>query len=529
MSPASPNSTSPPGPHGEPVERDHQRVNGPRLVWVIAGLYLAFNLATANVYGLFVDELYFLACGEHLAWGYVDMPPLTAVQAWFAQSVLGGSQLAIRLLPALEGAALILLVGALVRALGGGGFAQGLAAATTALAPVLMVFFSFLSMNAVEPLVWTGMAYAVARLVTTRDPRWWLLFGAVAGLGLENKDTVIVYGFAVVAAMLLVPERRLLANRFFLLGGAIALALFLPNLVWIIGHHFPHLEMLANVRRSGRDVALSPLAFIVQQGLLTGPAAAPVWLSGLGWLLFARSVRRLRAMGLAYLGALVTLVVTGGRVYYLAAAYPALFAAGGVALERWLASRRARRLRLAYAAVIVAVGLLLAPLFRPVLPPERYVAYARTLGMHMPRLEHRRASALPQLFADRFGWPEMARTVARAYHALPPEDQARCAIFGQDYGQAGAIDHFGPALGLPKALSGHLTYWYWGPRGYTGEVMLVMGDRRTHLEELFESVEAVGEVGQEYAMASQHWTLFLCRHPRGWTLPEIWPKLKNWD
>ncbi len=172
---------------------------------------------------------------------------------------------------------------------------------------------------------------------------------------------------------------------------------------------------------------------------------------------------------------------------------------------------------------------MLVPLFHPVLPPRAYIAYSGALGVGMPRIEHRRASALPQLFADRFGWPEMAAAVAKAYHALPPEDQRRCAIFGQDYGQAGAIDHFGPALGLPKAISGHLTYWLWGPRGYTGEVMLVMGDRRENLEKLFESVEPVGEVGQQYAMGSQHWTLYLCRRPRGWTLARLWPRLKAWD
>jgi hypothetical protein len=506
-----------------------QRWSGAQIVWLVAGLTLAFNLATANVYGLFVDELYFLACGEHLAFGYVDMPPLTALQAWFAQSVLGGSQFAIRVLPALEGAALVVLVGALVRAMRGGRFAQGLAACATALAPVLMVFSSFLSMNAVEPLIWTGMAYALVRLLVSTDPRWWLLFGVVAGIGLENKDTVLVYGFAVVAALLVVPERRLLANRYLVLGGAIAALLFLPNLIWMAAHHFPHLEMLANIRRSGRNVELSPLAFIAQQFLLAGPLAAPLWLGGLGWLLSARSARAWRALGVAYLASLAVLLATDGRVYYLAAAYPALFAAGAVALERWLTGTRGRRVRLAYAVVTVAAGVLVVPLFRPVLPPEAYIRYSGALGMGMPRIEHRRASALPQLFADRFGWPEMAQAVARAYHALSPEDQRRCAIFGQDYGQAGAIDHYGPALGLPKALSGHLTYWYWGPRGYTGEVMLVMGDRRSRLEELFESVEPVGVVGQKYAMASQHWTLYLCRRPRGWTLPEIWPRLKNWD
>lgn len=192
---------------------------GPAIVAYIAAAALAFRLATAGIYGVFVDELYFLACGEHLAWGYVDMPPLTAVQAFLARALFGDSMLAIRLLPALECAGLVLLVGALSRRLGGSRFAQGLAALAAALAPGVMAFYSILSMNAVEPLVWTGMAYALVRVIQG-EPRWWVAFGAVAGLGLENKDTVLVFGFALVMALMAVPERRLMANRWFLMGGS---------------------------------------------------------------------------------------------------------------------------------------------------------------------------------------------------------------------------------------------------------------------------------------------------------------------
>ena len=498
------------------------------MVAYVAAATLAFRLATAGVYGVFVDELYFFACGEHLAWGYVDMPPLTALQACLARALFGDSMVAIRLLPALEGACLVLLVGALTRRLGGGRFAQGLAALATALAPGMMAFYSILSMNAVEPLVWTGMAYTLVRVIQGK-PRWWVAFGAVAGLGLENKGTVLVFGFALIVALVALPERRLMANRWFLLGGLVAFLIFLPSLVWMIQHHFPHLEQLANIRRNQRNVELSLLAFVGQQFLFMNPLAAPVWVGGLAWLLASRPARSYRALGLAYLVSLGVLIVGHGRMYYLGAAYPMLIAAGGVALERWLGRPRLAWLRPAYAAVVALSGAMLAPMFTPVLPPEALIRYSRAIGMGMPQLEHRRTSALPQFFADRFGWPEIAETVARVYHSLPPEERAKAAIFAQDYGEAGAIDFYGPRLGLPKAIAGHLSYWYWGPRGYTGEVVIVLRDTRESLERWFESVQEAAVVSHPYSMRSQNFTIYVCRKPKGWTFEEIWPRLKSWD
>jgi hypothetical protein len=224
----------------------------------------------------------------------------------------------------------------------------------------------------------------------------------------------------------------------------------------------------------------------------------------------------------------VLLLITRGRFYYLLPAYPMLLAAGAVAIEARLAA--SLRAGVAYGAVLALTGILLAPVAMPVLPPEATIRYSQFLGLSQPKLEHRQSSALPQLFADRFGWPEMAAAVAEVYRALPPEERAKTAIFGYDYGEAGAIDFYGPALGLPKAISGHLTYWYWGPRDYTGESVIVIGEHHPgNLKQYFNSVEAVGHVGNRYAMASQHFDIYLCRGLKGVTLPQLWPSLKNWN
>jgi hypothetical protein len=234
-------------------------------------------------------------------------------------------------------------------------------------------------------------------------------------------------------------------------------------------------------------------------------------------------------LGIAYLAILAEMFLMDGRPYYMAPAYPMLLAGGAVALERWLAGRRAARfVKPAYVAVLAVSGAVLAPLFMPLLSPEGYIRYSQATGMSQPPIETHRLGPLPQLLADRFGWREMAEEVARIYHALPPADRARAAIYGQNYGQAGAIDHFGPALGLPKAISGHLTYFYWGPRDYTGDVMIVLDDDRETLEKLFTSVELAGHVSHPYSMPYQHFDVWVCRGPR-LTLAEYWPNLKSWD
>jgi hypothetical protein len=383
-------------------------------------------------------------------------------------------------------------------------------------------------MNALEQLFWTGCAWIVLRIVRDDRPELWPLFGAVAGLGLLNKNSMVFFGAAVVVALLLTPARRAFRSRWFWLGGLVALLVFLPNLVWLVQHHFPHFEMLANVKRHGRDVQLGALQFMAEQVLLLNPLALPLWLAGLAWLLADREGRRYRVLGLAYLAVIAEMLLLDGRPYYPAPAYPMLLAAGGVAIERWLGAPRWRAALPAYAVVLAISGAVLAPLFVPLLPPATLIRYSRVIGMSQPRIENHRLGPLPQLMADRFGWREMAAEVARIHRSLPPADRARAAIFGQNYGQAGAIDLFGPALGLPPALSGHLSYFLWGPHGYTGEVMIVMDDERATLERLFRSVQLAGHVEHPYSMPYQHFDVFVCRGLR-MPLAELWPRLKRYS
>ena len=526
---------------GSPAARGRALAGGIAVVAIAALAKLALHLATVGLfgYGYFVDELYFLACARHLAWGFVDMPPLFPAIVALVHAGLGDSLLAVRLLPALAGAALVLMTGLMARDLGGGRFAQGIAALAVLVAPIWMLLHSIDTMNALDQLLWTGGAWVLLRILRDGRPRLWLAFGAIAGLGLLNKHSMAFFLVAVAVALLLTPERRALRSPWLWLGAALAVVIFLPNLVWLVQHRFPHFEMLANIKRSGRDVQLGAPRFLAEQVAILNPLTLPLWLGGLAWLLAGRSPQpgpgaglpassAGRVLGITYLAVIAEMLLLDGRPYYPAPAYPMLLAAGGVALEHWIAARGWRGAKTAYAAALALSGAVLAPLFVPLVPPETLIRYSRAIGLTQPRIENHRLGPLPQLMADRFGWKEMAEEVARVYRSLPPADRAMAAIFGQNYGQAGAIDLFGPALGLPPAISGHLSYFLWGPRGYTGEVMIVLDDRRETLEQLFRSVELAGHVFHPYSMPYQHFDVFVCRGPRQ-SMAALWPRIKNYD
>ncbi|HSR58014.1 MAG TPA: glycosyltransferase family 39 protein, partial [Candidatus Binataceae bacterium] len=443
------------------VPRENLLASGPAIVAYIASFEFLLHLPNIGGYGFFIDELYFMACGQHLSWGYVDMPPLTALQAWAARALFGDSLMAIRLFPTFAAAGLVILTGAIVREFGGGRFAQALAALAVLLAPFYLSFGSYLSMNSIEPLLWMGCTLVLIRMIRTGNVRLWLWLGVLAGIGLENKHTMLVFGFALMVGLLMTAQRVLMATRWFLIGGAAALLIFLPNLLWMVQHHFPHLQMLANIKRSHRNVALSPIGFIGWQILGMQPLALPIWIAGLWVFLFSDWGKLYRALGYAYLVTLLTLLLADGRFYYLAPAYPMLLAAGAVAIERWSESSSRLWLRVAYPALLAVTGVMIALNTLPLLPPETYISYTHLIGISQPKFENRQASELPQLLADRFGWPEMAAAVAQVYDGLPADVRARTAIFGSNYGEAGAIDFYGPKLGLPHAISGHDNYWYW--------------------------------------------------------------------
>ncbi|MEO7921906.1 MAG: glycosyltransferase family 39 protein, partial [Thermoanaerobaculia bacterium] len=500
---------APRSPSGTPEPGERPALDG-RVLGVLVAVKLALHLATANRYGYFRDELYFLDLGRHLAWGYVDTAPLIALYARVAL-LLGGSLVVLRTIAALAGAAKVVLTLLLARELGGRRFAQLLAGLCALLAPIFLGIDSIFTMNGFEPLFWMGCLWVLLRIVRGGDSRLWLAFGASAGLGLMNKHSALLFGAAVAIALVLSPQRRELARPWIWLGLLIALGIFLPNILWQAQHHFPTLEDLRNVKESGKNVVLSPLAFVGQQVLSLHPILLPVWLAGLGALLFGR-LRWARVVGLTYLALLALMLAGKAKGYYLAPIYPVLFAAGAAAIEGWLDARPLTRERL-LPRVLIATLLVLStapyvPAILPFLPPDQLLSYQRRVGAAPQKTEVRHEGPLEQRLGDQLGWPELVADVARIYHSLPPEERARTGIFASNYGEAGALNRYGPELGLPAPICAHQNHFFWGPPKVEPENLIWLQWSRKGVEEHCRSVEQAGEHSHPWGMSEENRPIF---------------------
>ncbi len=488
-------------------------------------LHLYFN----NRYGYFRDEFDYMASGDHLAWGYVDQPPLVPFLIKLSRILLGDSLRSIRIVPALATSAAAILSAMIARELGGRRFAMALSALAFIAVPMYLNDGSVMTTNCLEPLLWMGCVYFAILAIKRDDPRYWLWFGVVAGLGLEEKYSIAVLGFALVVGLLLTEERRVFFKMWIWLGGALAFLVFLPNFLWNVRNHWPFLELMHNIKAEGRDVVLSPAAYFAQQVLIIHPILAPVWIIGVLAFLFSARLKPYRFLGWSYLAAFTVFVVLKGKNYYLAPIYPVYLAAGAVVIESFIERSRQVWLKPVLATVILAGGAWLAPVVMPVLPVDQFISYMDKLPFKVPRSEHSHMRAiLPQHFADQFGWEEIVGTANQAYGRLSSEERPGCGIFAQDYGQAGAIDFFGRRFGLPPALSGHQTYFLWGPRGYSGNCLIVLDDSREVLEGLFEHVEYVGKSSDNPYALEREIPVFICRDAKFGSLAELWPRLKKW-
>jgi hypothetical protein len=503
-------------------------------IWAIALVNLLFHVYFNDRYGYFRDEFDYMSCGDHLAWGYVDQPPLIPFLIHIWRAVLGDSLRSIRFIPALASSLLIVQTAVIARELGGRRYAILLSAICALVAPQYLSNGSLLTTNCLEPILWMGCAYFAILAIKHNEPHNWFWFGVVAGLGLEEKYSIAVFGLGIVVGLLLTEQRRVFLNKWIWLGALAAFLIFLPNLLWNIRHDWPFLQLMRGIRAEGRDVVLGPLPYFLQQTLLIDPLAAPIWIAGLFGLLLSARLKPYRALGWCFLFCYTVFFILHGKNYYLTPAYPMLLAAGAAVFESAINGREnggayRQWLKPAIAAVVLASGAYLAPIVVPILSPEDFLAYTKYLPFKLPVMEHSHArAAMPQWYSDQFGWKEIADEAAVAWNRIPPEERQDCGIFAQDYGQAGAIDFLGRRDGLPQALSGHQTWFLWGPHGYSGNCMIVLDDRKEVLERLWEDVEYVGtSADNPYALEKQI-DVFLCKRAKFGALTQLWPTLKRW-
>jgi hypothetical protein len=490
----------------------------PRSAFAAAGLATLLLLAVSWQYGYHRDELYFLEAGpHHLAWGYVDQPPLTPALAAFGNWLLGASPTAIRVVPALVMGLTVILTALCARELGGGRVAQTIAAVAGATVPEWLGGGHLLSTTPLDTLAWGALLYVVIRIIRRDEDRLWLAAGAIAGVGLLNKWNLAFLAVALALGLLFSSERGRLRSPYLWAGIAIAALIWLPNLIWQAQNDWPSLTMLRHLHHENVDDG-NQAAFIPAQVLYVGFAVLPIWVAGLVHLARNPATRPYRGIAIAY-GLLVAWsLASAGKPYYISGMYVALIGAGAVATEGWL-QRRAGRFP-SYRALLVAILILAVPtvvLALPVLP-------ARTL--HDTNLQD-----INYDLGEQIAWPRMVDQIADAYRSLPAGERRRAVLFTSNYGEAGAIDRYGPALGLPTAYSGHNSYWYWGPPpGRRSPAVVAVGLPRSYLLRYFAHVDLVGRLSNGLGVSDdeQHAPLVICHGQRArW--PALWPQLRHFN
>ncbi len=492
------------------------------LTWALAAV--AVHVLGNAHYGFFRDELYFIVCGRHPAFGYVDQPPLTPLLAALSQS-LGLSLFALRVVPAICAAIATYITCLLTEEFEGGVLAQSVAGLVMIVAPEMMSLGFRLSPDTIELCTWPLIALWTLRLTRGADPRWWLAVGALTALAGWSKYTVGFFIVSLLAGMLLTRERRALKTPWLAAGAMLAALLILPNVLWQAHHGYPMLQLLEN--DYGKFLLKDP-PFPLQQIVIMSPLLSVVWLTGLVWLLYRRGTRFL---GIAYVALIGVMWAFDAKNYYPGPVYPYLIAAGAVPIEQWTSAHRFWRA--AAVAAILAFAIPSTPFVLPVLPLKTFVAYQKALGRLFHLRFHVDRSAgndVPiQYYADMTGWPELAAAVGEVYARLPAGERTQAAIFTSNAGEAAALDVYGKPYGLPTALSGNNNYWLWGPRGFTGNVLIDVHGSLREDRSRFDSVTLATVFRNPYAMPYENNVpIYVCRGIHR-PLAGLWPKLRNYS
>lgn len=495
---------------------------------VLGTITLLVHLAFNGGYDTFSDELYFIVCGQHPAFGYVDQPPLIPLIAATSYAWFGLALLPLRIVPALAMAATVGLACAFTRALGGGRFAQWLCGLAVLGGGAYLVDGYLLTTDCLQPLTWLACCWCVVRIAQTKDERWWLAFGAIAGISFESKYLIAFLPAALLPGLLLTPLRRSFLRPWIYFAALIALACAAPNIWWQGAHGWPFLE-LQKTDTSIKNLVLSPLAFLAQQILFVGPVATPVWLAGLWQWSRKPSLPELRAFPMAFAVLEVLLYVLHGKTYYAVPFFPVFIAAGTLAIEQWV---KWPVPRWSIVGIVAAIGLVLAPLTLPVLAPDHYAAYAHTLGLQPRSASTEKADtggALPLHMAGQFGWREITARVSAIYNALPPDERARTIFYGRDYGEAAGAALYGESSNGPPVVSAHNNFFFWGPGTNNGYNVIVLAGDVAPLMKNYRTVRIVGHVDNRFGEPwERNLPVYLLSGPRV-PLRDLWQTLKYFE
>ena len=497
------------------------------VAWGAAALAFCLHALFAGRYDLFRDELYFIVCGQHPAFGYADQPaavPLLAAGFY----ALGHSVWLTRLPVTLAAGAIAWLAVRFVRTLGGGAMAAIGAALCVTIAPILMGIAATFNTTVFEPLAWTAIVYGLVRANQTGDRRYLWLCGLVAGLDFEVKYALIFWLFSLALGLLLTAERKLLARKDLWIGVALTVVIAVPSAIWQATHGFPFLELAAAAKDKNADTP--PVAFLLNQVLIVSPLLTPVWICGLVGPFVIDRLKPLRFVALAFIICLVLVMATHGKDYYLAACYPSLFIMGAVAIDHWVTNRAGRIALAGWALAAVAFSAWLAPFALPVLSVPGLKAYVQNSPIKMqPQEKGFKGTLLPQIFADQLGWHDFTNQVGAAWDKIPAAERAQTSIKVDNYGEAAALDLYGKPYGLPPALSGHNQYYIWGPRGQHPVNLLVVQEHFERLVPHCQQATILGTTNSPDAMAYENGKVIAYCKGLKPDIQTIWPDLKNFS
>lgn len=461
-------------------EFDVKRIFGSTTAVLIylALLKLLIPLFTSPEFEFHRDEFLYMAMSDHLAMGYLDVPPLIAFIAKLTKNFIGESLYAMRFFPALAGTLTLLLTGLIAREFGGGRFAQIFAAVAYLLALVYLRMNLFLMPVSFDLFFFVLAVFLLIQIIKNDRPLLWILLGIVMGIGLLNKYTMLLFGFGAAVGIVLTPHRKMLRDKWPYIAAGIALLLWSPNLIWQILNGMPffdHMRVLAETQLSN----INPAIFLLVQ-VLMNLYAAPIWLAGLFYLLFSKQVKPFRIIAWMYISLLIVMLLLNGKIYYLAPAYPMLIAAGAVAVEYFIWRINWHWLKPAFLAILILGNVTLIPVGIPLFSVDNMIRYfsfgSKYLGIgEALRWETGQMHELPQDYSDMLGWEQMVTAVAKTYYSLPDSIRQECAIFASNYGEAGAIDYYGKNYNLPKCISKGGSFWGWGYRDYLGDWLITVG------------------------------------------------------
>jgi len=460
-------------------------------------------------YGIFRDELYYLACANRPAFGYVDQPPLSIWILAVWKFFLGDSLFVIRLLPAFVSSATIFILGLFTFRIGGGKSAVIIAMVTFMLSPIFLGMTTIYSMNVFDFFFWILAAYIFLQICESTNSNLWYVLGIVIGLGLLNKTSMLWLAAGVFIGTLFTPLRDELKTKYPYIAAGIALLIFSPYIFWNLTHDLAHLEFMRNAaqRKYG---GLTPVSFILDMILILNPLSFIIWIPGLIFYFFNKNARIFRPLGYIWLVTFAILFINWhSKAEYIAPAFQILFAGGAVMIMRWNA--RLNRLKYALAVPVVVLGIILSPYARPLLPVETFIGYQSALILKAPNNEGH-VTELPQFYADMFGWEDLAKDVSKVYQSLPDSERKNTVVYCNNYGEAGAIEYYRKKYLLPEVVCPHNNYWYWWPEETNATTLIIIGGNiEDHLHSL-QQVEPAGVHKTKYAMPYENnLTIFIGR------------------